>query len=71
MGGSDVLIKNLHINSKGPIPQLVLDQSIKLLVTSELSGIRGTSSFSTGREREKICFSEGEKATSHVRSQAE
>jgi hypothetical protein len=30
--GSDALIRNPHVNPEGPIPQLVLDQPIKILV---------------------------------------
>jgi len=33
-GDSDALIGNLLMNSEGPVPQLVLDQSIKILVAS-------------------------------------
>ena len=33
-GGSDVLIGNLHVNPEGPLPQLVLDQSIKMLAAN-------------------------------------
>jgi hypothetical protein len=31
-----ILIRNLHMNPEGPVPQLVLDQSIKMLVANEL-----------------------------------
>lgn len=34
MGGLDALIGNLHVNAKGPVPQLVLDGSIKIPVAS-------------------------------------
>ena len=40
-GGSDVLIGNLHVNPEGPLPQLVLDQSIKILMANELGRIDG------------------------------
>ena len=35
-GWSDALIGNLPVNTEGPVPQLVLDQSIKMLVANEL-----------------------------------
>ena len=34
MAGSDALIRNLLVNTEGPVHQLVLDQSIKMLVTN-------------------------------------
>ena len=55
------------MNTEGPIPQLVLDQSIKMLVANELCGIGRTSSFPAGKladagEEKRICHaSEGEK----------
>jgi hypothetical protein len=54
-GGSDVLIRNLQVHTEGPVFQLVLDQSIKMLVANELRGIGGTSSFPAGKggERER------------------
>ena len=32
--GTDALIGNLHVNAEGPVPQLVLDQSIKMLAAN-------------------------------------
>ena len=32
---SDALIRNLHVNTEGPVPQLVLDQSIKMTVAKD------------------------------------
>ena len=62
------------MNTARPVPQLVLDISIKLLVVNELCGIGGTSSFTTGRladAREEKTIphaTEGERVTSHVRT---
>lgn len=42
-GGSDALIRNLHGNPEDPVPQVVLDPSIKMLAANELGGIGGTS----------------------------
>ena len=47
--GSDALIWNLPVNTEGPVPQCVLDRSIKMQAANELSGIVGTSSFPAGR----------------------
>ena len=62
------------MNTARPVPQLVLDNSIKMLVVNELGGIWRTSRFATGRladarEEKKILHAtEGERVTSHVRS---
>jgi hypothetical protein len=40
---------NLCGNSKGPIPQLVLDRSIKIIVVHQLGRLGGTSGFPAGR----------------------
>lgn len=48
-GSEALLIKNLHVNPEGPVLQLVLDLSIKILVANEMSGIGRTSSFLGGR----------------------
>jgi hypothetical protein len=37
------------VNTEGPAPQLVLDQSLKMLLANELGEIDGTSGFPTGR----------------------
>jgi hypothetical protein len=64
------------VNTEGPVPQLVLDQSIKVLVANELGRIGGTLSFSTGRlvdmGGKRIHHAlERERVTIHVRSRAE
>jgi hypothetical protein len=44
-GWSDALIGNLPVNTEGPVPQLVLDQSIKMLVANgwvEEAGLPGS-----------------------------
>ena len=44
-GGSDVLIRNLQVHTEGPVFQLVLDQSIKMLVANgwvEEAGLPGS-----------------------------
>ena len=33
-GGSDALIRNLYVNTEGPVSQLVLDRSIKMLAAN-------------------------------------
>ena len=38
-GSSDALIRNLYVNTEGPVSQLVLDRSIKMLMANELGGI--------------------------------
>jgi len=43
-GGSDALIVNLYMNAEYPVPQLVLDRSLKMLEVNELGGIGRTSS---------------------------
>ena len=62
------MIKNLCENTEDPVPQLVLDPSLKMLAAKELGSIGRTSSFPTGRLADA---KEGERATSHVRSQVE
>ena len=37
------------MHTEWPVPQLVLDRSIRMLVENEMSGIGRTSSFTTGR----------------------
>jgi hypothetical protein len=43
--GSHVLVGNLHVNTDGPVPQTIIDRSIKMLVANELGRIGRTSSF--------------------------
>ena len=63
------------MNTEGPVPQLVLERSIGMLVTIELGRIDRTCSFPTGRlvgtEEEKSIHhsSEGHRAITHVRSE--
>ena len=54
------MIRNLHLNPEGPVPQSVLNPSIKTLAANVLGRIGGTSSFPIGRQagsREKGDFS--------------
>jgi hypothetical protein len=62
VGGSDVLIGSLHLNTEGPVPQLVLDQSIKMLSTNgwaEEVGLPGSCRQARRQQRRKVylpCF---------------
>ena len=74
--GSDALIRNPPVNTEVPVPQLVLDRSIKMLAVNELSRIGETSSFPScrladAREKRLHHASEGERATSCVKAKAE
>jgi hypothetical protein len=46
---SDALIRKLHLNTEGPVHQLALNGSIRMLMANELGGIGSISSFTTGR----------------------
>lgn len=48
-GSSNALTRNLYANPDDPVPQLLLDRSIKMLVANELGRIGRTSSFPLGR----------------------
>lgn len=51
------MIRNLHANIGGPVLQLVLDQSIKILVANKLDGIGRTSRLAdTEEEKNSPCF---------------
>lgn len=73
-GCSGALIGNLFVNPKGPVPQLMLDRSLKMLADKELGGRGWTSSLAPpqpppppgGRLTDT-----GGRANSHVRTQVE
>ena len=72
-GGSVALIRQLSVNTKGPVPQLVLHQSIKMLVANgwvEAAGPPGSPGRLGDKEkREFACFRGRD--TSHVRFRVE
>jgi hypothetical protein len=71
-GGSEALTGNVGVNPEGPVFQLVLDQSTKMLAASGWAKEVGLLFSSAGRlsdigEKSRHA-SEGERATSQVRS---
>lgn len=72
-GGFNALIRNLLVNAEAPVPQLILNQSIKMLVANgwaEEMGLPGRQGDTRGG-KEISHISEGERDTGHVRTRME